>query len=102
MIIIVPFLIFAYFAHIKSIEGITNTNTKISLSYLQQAAKNFEIYLNTLNDQVNTLIGNKRVQDLLIDPPANSAEEEDFTVNLLTVLYQATPQIDAFRVQYIQ
>ncbi|WP_440962292.1 cache domain-containing sensor histidine kinase [Paenibacillus nitricinens] len=99
MIIIVPFLIFAYFAHIKSIEGITNTNTKISLSYLQQATNNFEIYLNTLNDQVNTLIGNKRVQDLLIDPPANPAEEEDFTVNLLTVLYQATPQIDAFRVR---
>lgn len=57
MIIIVPFLIFAYYAHIKSIEGITNTSTKISLSYLQQATKNFEIYLNTLNDQVNTLIG---------------------------------------------
>lgn len=99
MIIIVPFLIFAYFAHIKSIEGITNTNTKISLSYLQQATSNFEIYLNTLNDQVNTLIGNKRVQDLLIDRPANTVEEEEFTVNLLTVLYQATTQIDAFRVR---
>ncbi|MFE4711443.1 sensor histidine kinase [Paenibacillus sp. NPDC056722] len=99
LIIIMPFLIFAYYAHIKSIEGITNTNTKISLSYLQQARKNFEIYLNKLNDQVNTLIGNKRLQDLLVDPPANAAEEEAFTVNLLTLLYQATPQIDAFRVR---
>lgn len=99
MIIIVPFLIFAYFAHIKSIEGITNTNTKISLSYLQQARKNFEIYLKTMNDQVNTLIGNKRIQDLLLSPPANAAEEENFTVNMLTLLYQATPQIDAFRVR---
>lgn len=99
MIIILPFLIFAYFAHIKSIEGITNTNTKISLSYLQQAGKNFEIYLNKLNDQVNTLIGNKRVQDLLLDSPKDSVDEENFTVDLLTVLYQATPQIDAFRVK---
>jgi two-component system sensor histidine kinase YesM len=99
MIIIVPFLIFAYYAHIKSIEGITNTNTKISLTYLQQARKNFEIYLSKLNDQVNTLIGNKRVQDLLLESPGTASEEENFTVNLLTVLYQATPQIDAFRVR---
>ncbi len=99
MIIIVPFLIFAYYAHIKSIEGITNTNTKISLSYLEQAKKNFEIYLYTLNDQVNTLIGNKNVQDLLLDTPRNSNEEEAFTVNLLTVLYPAASQIDAFRVR---
>jgi two-component system, sensor histidine kinase YesM len=61
MIIIVPFLFFAYYAHIKSIEGITNVNTNFSMSYLKQAKKNFEIYLNQLNDQVNDVIGNQQV-----------------------------------------
>ncbi|MDQ8734691.1 sensor histidine kinase [Paenibacillus sp. LHD-38] len=99
MIIIVPFLLFAYYAHIKSIEGISNTNTKMSMSYLLQARKNFEIYLNTLNEQVNEVIGNKGLQDLLEKEPLDQAEEEAFTVNLLTVLYYATPVIDAFRVK---
>lgn len=99
VIIIIPFLLFAYYAHVKSIEGISNTNTKMSLSYLLQARKNFEIYLNTLNEQVNDVIGNKMVQDLLEDKPLDRAEEETFTVNLLTMLYQVTPSIDAFRVK---
>lgn len=99
MIIIVPFLLFAYYAHIKSIEGISNTNTKMSMSYLLQARKNFEIYLGNLNDQVNDVIGNKELQDLLETEPLNLAEEEAFTVNLLTVLYHATSTIDAFRVK---
>ncbi|WP_317618428.1 sensor histidine kinase [Paenibacillus sp. PL91] len=99
MIIIVPFLLFAYYAHIKSIEGISNTNTTMSMSYLLQARKNFEIYLNKLNEQVNEVIGNKALQDLLEKEPRDQAEEEAFTVNLLTVLYHATPAIDAFRVK---
>ncbi|WP_141504276.1 sensor histidine kinase [Paenibacillus luteus] len=99
MIIIVPFLLFAYYAHIKSIEGISNTNTKMSMSYLLQARKNFEIYLNKLNESVNEVIGNKSLQDLLAKEPLDRAEEEAFTVNLLTVLYHATPVIDAFRVK---
>jgi two-component system sensor histidine kinase YesM len=99
MIIIVPFLLFAYYAHIKSIEGISNTNTTMSMSYLLQARKNFEIYLNKLNEQVNEVIGNKALQDLLEKEPRDQAEEEAFTVNLLTVLYHATPVIDAFRVK---
>ncbi|OBZ12569.1 MULTISPECIES: sensor histidine kinase [Bacillales] len=99
MIIIVPFLLFAYYAHIKSIEGISNTNTTMSMSYLLQARKNFEIYLNKLNDQVNEVIGNKALQDLLEKEPKDQAEEEAFTVNLLTVLYHATPAIDGFRVK---
>lgn len=98
-IIIVPFLLFAYYAHIKSIEGIMNANTSIQTSYLLQARKNFEIYLNDVNDQVNDLIGNKRVQELLEREPANGTEEENFTVNMLTVLYQSTPLVDAFRVR---
>ncbi|MBW7455546.1 histidine kinase, partial [Paenibacillus sepulcri] len=98
MIIIVPFLLFAYYAHIKSIEGISHANTTMSMSYLQQARKNFEIYLNSVNDQVNDLIGNKQLQELLEKEPGNQAEEEAFTVNLLTILYPSTPLIDAFRV----
>jgi two-component system sensor histidine kinase YesM len=70
MIIIVPFLLFAYYAHIKSIEGISNANMTISMSYLQQTRKNFEIYLNQLNDQINEIIGDKQLQDLLEKKPA--------------------------------
>ncbi|MGO4546059.1 sensor histidine kinase [Paenibacillus sp. 2TAB23] len=99
MIIIVPFLLFAYYAHIKSIEGISNTNTKMSMSYLLQARKNFEIYLGKLNEQINEVIGNKELQELLEREPLDRAEEEAFTVSLLTALYQATPVIDAFRVK---
>ncbi|MBB6637249.1 cache domain-containing sensor histidine kinase [Cohnella thailandensis] len=99
MIIIVPFLLFAYYAHIKSIEGISNANLSMTNNYLLQARKNFEIYLNALNDQVNELIGNKTLQDLLETPPANSSEADIATVNLLTVIYQKSAQIDAFRVR---
>ncbi|EFM11382.1 integral membrane sensor signal transduction histidine kinase [Paenibacillus curdlanolyticus YK9] len=99
VIIILPFLLFAYYAHIKSIEGIMNANTTIQTSYLLQARKNFEIYLNDVNDQINVLIGNKRIQELLEREPKNPAEEESFTVNMLTVLYQTTPLVDAFRVR---
>ncbi|WP_138752292.1 sensor histidine kinase [Paenibacillus sinopodophylli] len=99
MIIIVPFLLFAYYAHIKSIEGISNTNTKMTMSYLLQARKNFEIYLGKLNEQINEVIGNKVLQEQLENEPLDRAKEEAFTVNLLTALYQATPVIDAFRVK---
>ncbi|TCM88552.1 HAMP domain-containing protein [Paenibacillus sp. BK033] len=99
LIIIVPFLLFAYYSHIKSIEGISETNTKMTMSYLLQAKKNFEIYLNNLNEQVNEVIGNKSVQDLLYKEPVNEQDEESFAVNMLTALYHATPVIDAFRVK---
>lgn len=90
---------FAYYAHIKSIEGISETNSKMSLNYLLQARKNFENYLNKLNDQLNDLIGNKQLQDLMVNTSGPQAEEERFAVNLLTLLYQRTPSIDAFRVR---
>lgn len=98
-IIIVPFLLFAYYSHIKSIEGISNANMSMTNSYLLQSRKNFEIYLNNLNDQVNDLIGNKTLQDLLGSEPKNAADADAFTMNLLTLLYQRTSSIDAYRVR---
>lgn len=97
MIIIVPFLLFAYYAHIKAIEGISNANMTASINYLQQSRGNFENYLETLNDQINDLIGNKELQSLLSHPPANAAEEDAFTLNLIGLIYQKTSSIDAFR-----
>ncbi|MDQ6419029.1 sensor histidine kinase [Paenibacillus sp. LHD-117] len=101
IIIMVPFLLFAYYAHIKSIEGISSTNTKMTMSYLLQTRKSFEMYLDALNDQVNDLIGNKQLQDLLDAEPANAGEEQDFVVNMLTLLSQKAPSIDAFRTRVI-
>ncbi|SEU19123.1 sensor histidine kinase [Paenibacillus sp. NFR01] len=97
-ILIVPFLWFAYYTHVKAIEGISNANTSMSLSFLVQARKSFELYLSRLNDQLNDLIGNKQLQDLLERPPSGWEEEEAFTVNMLTLLNQQTASIDAFRV----
>ncbi|WP_219834055.1 sensor histidine kinase [Paenibacillus sp. R14(2021)] len=99
MIIIVPFLLFAYYAHIKAIEGISNANMTASINYLRQSRGNFESYLEALNDQVNGLIGNKQLQRLLGEPPpANAASEDAFTLNMVSLIYQKTSTIDAFRI----
>ncbi|ALS29222.1 histidine kinase [Paenibacillus sp. 32O-W] len=98
-IVIVPFLLFAYYSHIKSIEGISNTNMKMTMSYLYQAKRNFEMYLTKLNSQINELVGNKQLQELLDDVPGSIEEEEALAVHLLALLYQNTPAIDAFRVK---
>jgi two-component system sensor histidine kinase YesM len=39
-ITIVPFIVFEYYAYMKSIEGIKNANSTFSMSYLQQAKTN--------------------------------------------------------------
>lgn len=98
MIIVVPFLWFAYYAHVKSIEGISNANLSMTNNYLLQVRTNFQNYLSALNDQVNDLIGDKRLQDLLEPAGGDAASEESFTVDLLTWLYQRTSAVDAFRV----
>lgn len=98
MIIVVPFLWFAYYAHVKSIEGISNANLSMTNNYLLQVRKNFQNYLSALNEQVNDLIGDKRLQDLLEPAGSGAASEESFTVDLLTWLYQRTSSVDAFRV----
>ncbi|WP_217596627.1 sensor histidine kinase [Cohnella sp. GbtcB17] len=98
MIIVVPFLWFAYYAHVKSIEGISNANLSMANNYLLQVRTNFQNYLGALNDQVNDLIGDKRLQDLLEPAGGDAANGESFTVDLLTWLYQRTSSVDAFRV----
>lgn len=97
-ILIVPFLLFAYYTHVKAIEGISIANTSASHSFLIQARKNFEIYLSRLNDQMNDLIGNKQLQDLLESPPSDLEEEKQFTVSLLQLLNNQSSTIDAFRI----
>ncbi|MCR2807052.1 cache domain-containing sensor histidine kinase [Paenibacillus soyae] len=101
VIILVPFLLFAYYSHIKAIEGISGTNTKMTMSYLLQTRKNFEMYLETLNGQINDLIGQKQLQDLLEREPESGAEEEDFAVDMLTLMSQEAKTIDAFRVKVL-
>lgn len=97
-ILIVPFLLFAYYTHVKAIEGISNANTSVSHSFLIQARKGFEVYLSQLNSQMNDLIGNKQLQELLKTAPEGWEEKELFTVNMLTLLNNQALTIDAFRV----
>ncbi|MFF2481402.1 sensor histidine kinase [Paenibacillus sp. NPDC058071] len=99
ILILIPFLLFANYASVKAVEGISDTNTKMTMSYLQQARKSFQIYLNSLNEQVNEVIGNKKVQELLSDETLNEYEEEMFAGNMLTVLHQSATDVDAFRLK---
>ncbi|MGG6310426.1 sensor histidine kinase [Paenibacillus macerans] len=96
--LVVPFLLFAYYSHVKAIEGISNANNITSFSYLMQARKNFETYLTRLNDQVNDLIGNQQLQGLLEQLAEDPADEGLVTVNILSLMNQRTSTIDAFRV----
>src|SRR4051812_42817069 len=57
-ILIVPFLLIAFYTRDRAIEGITKANTSASQSFLIQARKGFEAYLSRLNDQMNDLVGN--------------------------------------------
>ncbi|OXS61770.1 sensor histidine kinase [Cohnella sp. CIP 111063] len=98
-ITIVPFIVFAYYAYLKSIEGIQNANATFSMSYLQQAKANFETYLTQVNDRINDLIGNRSLQTWLEHEPRSQEEEEAFAVNMLALVYQHKPQIDALRVR---
>ena len=98
-ITIVPFIVFAYYAYMKSIEGIQNANATFSMSYLQQAKANFETYLTQVNDRINDLIGNKSLQAWLDREPENQEEEEAFAVDMLALVYQHMPQVDALRVR---
>ncbi|BBI31683.1 cache domain-containing sensor histidine kinase [Cohnella abietis] len=98
-ITIVPFIIFAYYSYMKSIEGIKNANATFSMSYVQQAKLNFETYLGQLNDQINEVVGNKNVQEWLERKPRNGEEEEVFAVKMLGLVYMMKPQIDALRVR---
>ncbi|MFB9278810.1 cache domain-containing sensor histidine kinase [Cohnella cellulosilytica] len=98
-ITIVPFIVFAYYAYMKSIEGIQNANATFSMSYLQQAKANFETYLTQVNDRINDLIGNKSLQAWLDREPESQEEEEAFAVDMLALVYQHMPQVDALRVR---
>jgi two-component system sensor histidine kinase YesM len=97
-ILVLPFLIFAYYSHMKAVNGISNANNITSFSYLMQARSNFESYLTGLNGQMNELIGDKELQSLLEKPPANRDEEDSFIVNMLTLMNQRSSTIDVFRI----
>ncbi|WP_438347545.1 sensor histidine kinase [Paenibacillus sp. FA6] len=98
-VIIIPFLLFAYYSYTKSIEAISITNTKTTKSYLKQAEKNFDIYLSLLNDQVNELIGDKWLQELFSKEASTVEAQEGLSVDMLSFMYQNASSVDAFQVK---
>ncbi|MFC5530553.1 cache domain-containing sensor histidine kinase [Cohnella yongneupensis] len=94
-ITIVPFILFAYYAYNKSIEGISNSSSTFSMSYLQQAKANFETYLGQVNDQINDLIGNKELQGLLEKPLVTEEDEDEVSSDLVSFMYPRVRQINA-------
>ncbi|WP_040952827.1 sensor histidine kinase [Gorillibacterium massiliense] len=98
-ITIVPFILFSAYAYTQSAKGIQQANTTFSMSYLEQAKINMESYLGQLNDQINSLIGDEKLQGLLEQPPASAQDEEAFAVDMLSIVYQKKKQIDAMQLQ---
>ncbi len=70
-----------------------------SMSYLEQAKINVEAYLAQLNDDMNSLIGNKSLQYLLERPPLTTMEEEAVSVDMLSIVYQKKKQMDALQLR---
>ncbi|WP_308635860.1 cache domain-containing sensor histidine kinase [Paenibacillus silvisoli] len=99
MIIIVPFLLFAYYAHIKSVEGISNANASFSMDYMLQSKKNMDRYLNQLNEQINGIIGNPKFQLLMEQSMTPKRDESSFISGMMLLLDQSKSQVDAFRVR---
>ncbi|MEK8130014.1 sensor histidine kinase [Paenibacillus filicis] len=96
---IIPFVLFAYYAHLKSVEGISNANAAFAMDYLVQSKNNFDEYLAHLNNQINEVIGNKKLQQLMGEIPHTPEEESLFTSEMLNLLYQSMPYVDAFQIR---
>ncbi|REE85135.1 histidine kinase/DNA gyrase B/HSP90-like ATPase [Paenibacillus taihuensis] len=99
LIIIVPFLLFAYYAHIKSVEGISNANASFSMDYMLQSKRNLDQYLNQLNDQINGIIGNVKFQSLMEQSMKPTIDESAFISGMTLLLDQNRSSVDAFRVR---
>ncbi|SDW43508.1 sensor histidine kinase [Paenibacillus sp. CF384] len=99
IIIIVPFLLFAYYAHIKSVEGISNANASFSMDYMLQSKRNLDRYLNQLNEQINGIIGNTKFQQLMENSMTPTKDESSFISGMMLLLDQSKSQVDAFRVR---
>ncbi|OMF80246.1 cache domain-containing sensor histidine kinase [Paenibacillus glucanolyticus] len=98
-ITILPFILFSAFSHTKSVEGIEQANITFSISYLEQAKTNVEAYLAQLNEDINSLIGDKTLQYLLERPPLSMEEEETVSIDMLSIVYQQKKQMDALRLR---
>ncbi|OPH55983.1 histidine kinase [Paenibacillus ferrarius] len=98
---IIPFVLFAYYAHLKSVEGISHANSAFAMDYTIQSKENFDGYLAHLNNQINDVIGNSKLQQLLAEEPKTSADEIAFSSEMLNLVYQNMPYIDAFQVRVV-
>jgi two-component system, sensor histidine kinase YesM len=96
---IIPFVLFAYYAHVKSVEGISNANSAFAMDYLIQSKENFDEYLTHLNNQINEVIGDVKFQQLMAVAPVTPDEESAFTTDMLNLVYQNMPYIDAFQIR---
>jgi two-component system, sensor histidine kinase YesM len=98
LFILLPFIFIAYYSYYQSVKGISNANASFSLDLLIQSKKNFEGYLKDLNEQMNNLIGNQKLQDLMIQTP-NEAEMEAYSTDLEIFKYENKPSVDAYRIR---
>jgi two-component system sensor histidine kinase YesM len=97
--IILPFIFLAYYSYHQSVKGISEANASFSLDFLIQSKKNFEGYLKDLNEQMNNLIGTKKLQDLMIIKPKGTVEEEAYAAELENFVYEKKPVVDAYRIR---
>lgn len=100
-ITIVPFILYSFYAHSKSVEGIEQAYATFSMSYLEQSKMNVEGYLSTIDNQINELIGDRSLQKLLEHPPKQSKDEISASVDLLNIVYKKKKQMDVFQLTVI-
>lgn len=100
-ITIVPFILYSFYAHAKSVQGIEQAYATFSMSYLEQSKMNVEGYLSTIDNQINELIGDRTLQKLLEHPPQQSKDDISASVDLLNTVYKKKKQMDVFQLTVI-
>jgi two-component system sensor histidine kinase YesM len=99
VLIIVPFVFFAYYSYNKSLEGISKANASFSLDYLLQSRNNFDDYLRKINGSINDIIGTDKLQEMLKRVPKNVEEDRQFTLDMINFIYQEKQRVDAARIR---
>jgi len=102
LLILAPFLFFAYFSNQQSVKSISEANQSFYLAYLMQSRKNFEIYLKDLNNTINDIIGEKQLQRMLDAKPQSQEEEGKIAIEMMNFISQkqlTISTINAFRLR---
>ncbi|MCU6795544.1 sensor histidine kinase [Paenibacillus sp. WQ 127069] len=87
-LILAPFLFFSYYSYHQSTKGISDASESFYIAYFMQNRKNFDAYLDGLNNSINDIIGTKQLQQLLDTKPQTPEEDSNVAVEMASFIYQ--------------